>query len=173
MSTNQTRERSSGSVQTVMVATRMSPFASLTVLRVRRPGTRLAYSSVWNTTPRTLEAKLNRIFRSVGLSHGSRSSSLRLTTQYTSQRSARFIQTGNSALDKIAACSGMPRTSRRPVQETRSRLATGRLGGSLRHLIDTVTMLKARGVHFRSVQEHIDPATSWRQPRVPLLGRVG
>src|SRR3954469_23048251 len=35
-----------------------------------------------------------------------------------------------------------------------------RLGRSLRHLIDTVTTLKERGIHFRSLQEQIDTATS-------------
>ena len=35
-----------------------------------------------------------------------------------------------------------------------------RLGRSLRHLIDTVATLKERGIHFRSLQEQIDTATS-------------
>jgi DNA invertase Pin-like site-specific DNA recombinase len=35
-----------------------------------------------------------------------------------------------------------------------------RLGRSLRHLIDTVATLKERRIHFRSLQEQIDTATS-------------
>jgi DNA invertase Pin-like site-specific DNA recombinase len=35
-----------------------------------------------------------------------------------------------------------------------------RLGRSLRHLIDTVTELNARGVEFKSLQENIDTTTS-------------
>lgn len=35
-----------------------------------------------------------------------------------------------------------------------------RLGRSLRHLIETVTTLKDRGIHFRSLQEQFDTATS-------------
>jgi DNA invertase Pin-like site-specific DNA recombinase len=35
-----------------------------------------------------------------------------------------------------------------------------RLGRSLRHLIDTMTTLADRGVHFRSLQEHLDTSTS-------------
>jgi hypothetical protein len=41
----------------------------------------------------------------------------------------------------------------------------GRLGRSLRHLVDTVTGLAERGIGFRSLQEAIDtpppPAASW------------
>src|SRR5512142_3104082 len=35
-----------------------------------------------------------------------------------------------------------------------------RLGRSLRHLIDTITALQARGIGFRSLQEQIDTTTS-------------
>src|SRR3954451_14871183 len=35
-----------------------------------------------------------------------------------------------------------------------------RLGRSLVHLIQTVTQLQERGVHFRSLQEHLDTNTS-------------
>lgn len=35
-----------------------------------------------------------------------------------------------------------------------------RLGRSLRHLIDTVAVLDERGIHLRSLQEHLDTSTS-------------
>ena len=35
-----------------------------------------------------------------------------------------------------------------------------RLGRSLAHLIQTVTKLQERGVHFRSLQEQLDTSTS-------------
>ena len=35
-----------------------------------------------------------------------------------------------------------------------------RLGRSLRHLIDTVTMLHEKGIGFKSLQENIDTTTS-------------
>lgn len=38
-----------------------------------------------------------------------------------------------------------------------------RLGRSLKHLIETVTLLEERGVGFQSLQESIDPFKGWRK----------
>lgn len=43
-----------------------------------------------------------------------------------------------------------------------------RLGRSMKHLIEIVTELEAKGVGFRSLTENIDTTTSiWRPPGVP------
>jgi DNA invertase Pin-like site-specific DNA recombinase len=47
-----------------------------------------------------------------------------------------------------------------------------RLGRSLRHLIDTVTKLADRGVHFRSLQEQIDTAASGGKLVFHLFGAL-
>src|SRR4051812_49611324 len=51
-----------------------------------------------------------------------------------------------------------------------------RLGRSLRHLIETVTDLRDRGVGFQSLQEAIDTTNSGGEPHLPLfraLARIG
>jgi DNA invertase Pin-like site-specific DNA recombinase len=61
------------------------------------------------------------------------------------------------------------KTERKGLSEALSHLRAGdilvvwrldRLGRSLRHLIDTVTMLQEKGVGFKSLQENIDTTTS-------------
>ena len=61
------------------------------------------------------------------------------------------------------------KTERKGLSEALSHLRTGdtlvvwrldRLGRSLRHLIDTVTMLHEKGIGFKSLQENIDTTTS-------------
>ncbi len=61
------------------------------------------------------------------------------------------------------------KTERKGLSEALSHLRRGdtlvvwrldRLGRSLRHLIDTVTMLQEKGIGFKSLQENIDTTTS-------------
>src|SRR2546421_522774 len=44
-----------------------------------------------------------------------------------------------------------------------------RLGRSLAHLIDTIKGLEQSGIHFKSVQEQLDTATSGGEPVFPLF----
>jgi DNA invertase Pin-like site-specific DNA recombinase len=47
-----------------------------------------------------------------------------------------------------------------------------RLGRSLAHLIDTVSDLEHRGIHFKSLQEQLDTTTSGGKAGLPRLWRT-